>query len=66
MPDFKWNTCFYPLAKKREAIKMSQYSPMNKAFEYPEISRRINHQEYAEVVSRAKELGLTNLDIQGD
>jgi putative pyruvate formate lyase activating enzyme len=44
---------------------MSQYRPMYKAFEYPQISRRINKQEYEEAVSLARELGLTNLDIQG-
>ena len=44
---------------------MSQYRPMYKAFNYPEISRRITPEEYKEVVSRAKELGLTNLEIQG-
>jgi len=44
---------------------MSQYRPMYKAFDYPEISRRITRQEYEEAVRCAKELGLTNLDIQG-
>ena len=44
---------------------MSQYRPAHKAFDYPEISRRITRKEYEEVVSWAKELGLTNLDIQG-
>lgn len=44
---------------------MSQYRPMYKAFDYPEISRRITREEYAVVVNRAKELGLTNLDVQG-
>ena len=44
---------------------MSQYRPMYKAFDYPEISRRITREEYKEVVARAKELGLTNLEIQG-
>lgn len=44
---------------------MSQYRPMYKAFDYPEISRRITKQEYEEVVEYARELGLTNLDIQG-
>ena len=44
---------------------MSQYIPMYKAFEYPDISRRITQEEYKEVVDRAKELGLRNLDIQG-
>jgi putative pyruvate formate lyase activating enzyme len=45
---------------------MSQYTPVHKAKEYPEISRVITQQEYAEVVNRAKELGLTNIDIQGE
>jgi len=44
---------------------MSQYTPMYKAFEYSEISRRITRREYQEVVEWAKEAGLTNLDIQG-
>ncbi len=44
---------------------MSQYRPMYKAFDYPEISRRITREEYADAVRCAKELGLTNLDIQG-
>lgn len=44
---------------------MSQYRPVYKAFEYPEISRRITSQEYKEAVEWAKKAGLTNLDIQG-
>lgn len=44
---------------------MSQYRPMYKAFDYPEISRRITREEYHEAVTWAKETGLTNLDIQG-
>ena len=44
---------------------MSQYRPMYKAFEYPEINRPVNRKEYNDVVSYAKELGLTNLDVQG-
>jgi putative pyruvate formate lyase activating enzyme len=44
---------------------MSQYRPMYKAFDYPDISRRITREEYAEAVRWAKEAGLTNLDIQG-
>ena len=44
---------------------MSQYTPMHKAFDYPEISRRITREEYNEAVKWAKEAGLTNLDIQG-
>jgi len=41
---------------------MSQYRPMYKAFEYPEISRRITLKEYEEAVEWAKKAGLTNLD----
>jgi len=44
---------------------MSQYRPMYRASEYPEISRRLNRGEYREVVEHAEQLGLTNLDIQG-
>ena len=44
---------------------MSQYRPMYKAFEYPEIARRITRNEYEEAVKWAKEVGLTNIDIQG-
>ena len=44
---------------------MSQYQPMYKAFENPEISRRITREEYEEVVDLARELGLTNIDVQG-
>jgi putative pyruvate formate lyase activating enzyme len=43
---------------------MAQYTPMYKALDYPEISRRITGEEYNQVVGRAKELGLTNLDVQ--
>jgi len=44
---------------------MSQYRPMYKAFDYPEISRGITRKEYSDAVRWAKEAGLTNLDIQG-
>jgi putative pyruvate formate lyase activating enzyme len=44
---------------------MSQYTPMYKASEYREISRKITRGEYAEVVAAARKAGLTNLDIQG-
>jgi putative pyruvate formate lyase activating enzyme len=43
---------------------MAQYTPRFKAYDYPEISRRITGEEYDKVVERAQELGLTNLDIQ--
>ncbi|MFO7916858.1 MAG: radical SAM protein [Anaerolineae bacterium] len=44
---------------------MAQYTPAHKAYDYPELSRRINDEEYQRVVQKAKEVGLTNLDIQG-
>lgn len=44
---------------------MSQYRPMYKAFNYPEISRGITFKEYDEAITCAKEAGLTNLDVQG-
>jgi len=44
---------------------MSQYRPTYKAYEYPQIARRITRAEYSEAVTCAKESGLTNLDIQG-
>jgi putative pyruvate formate lyase activating enzyme len=44
---------------------MSQYTPTFKAFEFPEISRRITRKEFMEAVRSARDAGLTNLDIQG-
>jgi len=44
---------------------MSQYRPMYKAFQYPEISRKVTREEYGGVVQTAREAGLTNLDVQG-
>ena len=44
---------------------MVQYSPVFKAYDYPELSRRITQEEYVKVANKAKDLGLTNLDIQG-
>ena len=44
---------------------MGQYSPLFKAYDFPEISRRITREEYEKVVKKAQEMGLTNLDIQG-
>jgi len=44
---------------------MAQYTPLFKAYDYPELSRRITSEEYIKVVEKAQEVGLTNLDIQG-
>jgi putative pyruvate formate lyase activating enzyme len=43
---------------------MAQYRPAYKAYDYPEISRRISGEEYDKVVNRALEIGLTNLDVK--
>jgi putative pyruvate formate lyase activating enzyme len=44
---------------------MAQYAPAHRAYDYPELSRRITGREYRQVVQRAKDLGLKNLDVQG-
>jgi putative pyruvate formate lyase activating enzyme len=44
---------------------MKQYRPVYKAFEYPEISRRITIAEYKRAEEAAKRAGLTNYKIQG-
>ena len=43
---------------------MSQYTPVYKAKNFPEIARRITLEEYTEVINCAKNAGLTNLEIQ--
>lgn len=45
---------------------MAQYRPVYKAYNHPEIARRITREEYKQAVRWAKEAGLTNLDIQGN
>lgn len=37
---------------------MDQYYPSNRAFAYPELSRRLTEKEFSEALSYAKELGL--------
>jgi len=44
---------------------MSQYRPMYRAHNYPEIARRLIRREYEDAVRWAREAGLQNLDIQG-
>ncbi|MBN2364916.1 MAG: radical SAM protein [Calditrichaeota bacterium] len=44
---------------------MSQYRPMYKAFDFPEISKPISREEYRQAIIWAEQAGLTNLDIQG-
>ena len=44
---------------------MSQYRPMYKAFEYTEIARPITRKEDEGAVRYAKDVGITNLEVQG-
>ncbi len=44
---------------------MSQYRPVFRAREFPDIARPITRAEYVRAVAWAREAGLTNLDIQG-
>ncbi|MEM3030635.1 MAG: radical SAM protein [Candidatus Micrarchaeia archaeon] len=43
---------------------MSQYHPEYKAFDFPDISRRLRPEEYAEAVDYAKKIGLWNIELQ--
>lgn len=43
---------------------MSQYTPMFRAHDFPEIARRITRSEYNNVVTIARNAGLTNLRLQ--
>jgi putative pyruvate formate lyase activating enzyme len=53
------------LPKETYINLMSQYTPVFKAHEYPEIGRRITSAEYLRAIDAARKSGLTNLDIQG-
>lgn len=44
---------------------MSQYRPMYKARQHPEINRRITRRECDDAVSWTRAAGLTYLDVQG-
>lgn len=50
------------LPKNTYVNLMAQYRPMYKAFDYPEIARRITRKEFEQAIKWAKEAGLTNLD----
>jgi len=41
---------------------MDQYRPCGEAYQYPDINRRITHQEYQEAIEIAYKYGLTRLD----
>ena len=42
---------------------MDQYRPSHDAFEYPEIARHLEREEWKQAVRWAKDSGLTNLDL---
>jgi putative pyruvate formate lyase activating enzyme len=44
---------------------MSQYMPMFRANEFPEINRRLTVREYAAAIESARKAGLTNVRTQG-
>jgi putative pyruvate formate lyase activating enzyme len=44
---------------------MSQYRPVYKAHDHPQIARRITREEYREALRCAEDAGLTRLDVQG-
>jgi putative pyruvate formate lyase activating enzyme len=44
---------------------MSQYRPVHRAFDYPEIGRRLTQDEYEQALAWAREAGLTRIDAQG-
>ena len=50
------------LSKNTYLNLMRQYRPEYKAFDYPEIARRIKRSEYEEVINWAKKYGLNRLD----
>ncbi len=43
---------------------MSQYTPMNDNFKYPELNRRVTKREYKSFIDYALSLGITNAFIQ--
>ncbi|SKC11257.1 radical SAM protein [Alkalitalea saponilacus] len=53
------------LPKETYINLMSQYTPVFKANQFPEISRRITREEYTEAIAAAQKAGLTNVVLQG-
>jgi len=60
---FEWIAANLP--KDTYVNVMSQYRPMFRALDYPEIARPLQPREYDRAVRWARDAGLTNLDIQG-
>jgi len=52
------------LSKEMQVSIMAQYNPQFRALEFPELSRRLQLEEYKEVVRYAKKIGLHNLYVQ--
>ena len=50
------------LSKDTYVNIMAHYTPIYKAFDYPELSRKTTKEEYERVVNKVKEMGLTNLN----
>ncbi|QPJ65970.1 MAG: radical SAM protein [Candidatus Nitrohelix vancouverensis] len=62
-----WETlCFiaFEMSTRIPLSLMSQYQPVNKAMESPELARRPSPEEYQAVVKMAEELGFEHLFIQ--
>lgn len=53
------------LPKNTYVNLMSQYTPVFKARDFPEINRRLYTREYAAAITSAQNAGLTNVHIQG-
>ncbi len=53
------------LPKNTYVNLMSQYTPVFKAKDFPEINRRLYTHEYASAIASAEKAGLTNVHIQG-
>lgn len=51
------------LSKKTYINIMDQYRPCGKAFEYPQLGRKITKEEYDTALMYAREVGLTRLDL---
>lgn len=54
----------YEVSKDIRISLMSQYNPLYKAKEFPEINRRITPKEYIQAKNYARQLGLTNIWAQ--
>ncbi|MCK9302257.1 MAG: radical SAM protein [Bacteroidales bacterium] len=54
----------FEISNKVNISLMSQYYPVYKSFEYPELSRKLTAEEYNEVLDYMSELGLENGWIQ--